>query len=485
MRKLLSALLLFCLTIPALATESNEHWFQVQSPHFVVLTNSSEKQARRLAGQFEQMRSVFHLLMPNAGSDAGSPIVVLALKDKKGLQALEPASYLAKGQIDLAGVFLSEPDKSYILLRLDVEGEHPYATVYHEYTHYMMRKATWLPVWLNEGLAEFYQNTDIYDKEVLLGQPSKNDVLYLRQNQLLPLATLLKVDHSSPYYHEEQKGSVFYAQSWALTHLIEVTDRQKNTHRLTDYAQFLIKGEDPVTAAQYAFGDLNQLERSLQYYVRQNEFASFRMNSGFTADVASFQSRPASIPEVDAVRADILIHTDRPKEAEALLETSLRDDPNNALAHEAMGLLKFRERDIPAARKWYGEAVKLDSHSYLAHYYFASMTMQSGDKDHDAEIESSLRTSIQLNPAFAPSYDTLAAFYAQRNQKLDEAYMLYIQAIQLEPENLYYRLNAASLLTQQKQYAKAIAILKMALPIAKTQTQEEMVQSRIDQLQKF
>jgi len=131
MRKLLSALLLFCLTIPALATESNEHWFQVQSPHFVVLTNSSEKQARRLAGQFEQMRSVFHLLMPNAGSDASSPIVVLALKDKKGLQALEPASYLAKGQIDLAGVFLSEPDKSYILLRLDVEGEHPYATVYH------------------------------------------------------------------------------------------------------------------------------------------------------------------------------------------------------------------------------------------------------------------------------------------------------------------------------------------------------------------
>jgi len=33
----------------------------------------------------------------------------------------------------------------------------------------------------------------------------------LRQNKLLPLATLFTVDHTSPYYHEENKGSIFYA----------------------------------------------------------------------------------------------------------------------------------------------------------------------------------------------------------------------------------------------------------------------------------
>ena len=42
-----------------------------------------------------------------------------------------------------------------------------------------------------------------------------------------------------------------------------------------------------------------------------------------------------------------------------------------------MGYLKFREGDMQAARKWYGEAVKLDSQSYLAHYYYAAMSMQS------------------------------------------------------------------------------------------------------------
>jgi tetratricopeptide (TPR) repeat protein len=461
--------------------------FEVQSPHFLVLTDSNEKQARRIAGQFEQMRSVFHTLMPTATADTGSPIVVLALKDKKGFQSLEPEAYLAKNQLNLAGLFLHAPDKNYILLRLDGEGEeeHPFATVYHEYTHLMLMKATWLPLWLNEGYAEFYQNTDIRDKEVLLGQPSSDDIIYLRQNRLIPVSTIFKVDYSSPYYHDEQKGSVFYAESWALTHYLVVNDRQKNTHRMNDYAQFLIKGEDSLTAAQHAFGDLSQLQRSLENYVQQAMFSMFKMNSALTVDVASFQGRPVPAPEANAIRADVLVYNERTKEAEALLSTCLQQDPNNALAHEAMGYLKFREHDIPAARKWYSEAVQLDSHSYLAHYYFATLSMQGGAGGQDAAVESSLDAAIKLNPAFAPSYDALANFYAMHDEKLDQAHMLNIQAIQIEPENLYYRLNAASILSQQKQYISAIGVLKAAAGVAKSQVEDEMVQSRIHSLEQF
>src|SRR5271156_1267636 len=208
MRRRIALLFLFAGTLSASARDSVDHWFEVRTQHFVVLTDTNEKQGLRVAGQFERMRAVFHLLMPTASDSAGSPIIVLALKDRKAFQSLEPAAYLAKGQLDLAGYFMQAPDKNYILLRLDAQGEHPYATVYHEYTHFMMRNASeWIPLWLNEGLAEFYQNTEIQDKEVLLGQPSADDILYLRQNQLLPLTTLLKVDQSSPYYHDEHKGS--------------------------------------------------------------------------------------------------------------------------------------------------------------------------------------------------------------------------------------------------------------------------------------
>ncbi len=485
MYKYVTALFLAFLSLPARSSDPSPHWIEVQSPHFIVLTDSNEKQARHMAGQMEQMRAVFHLLVPNATADVGAPITVVALKDKKGFQALEPAAYLAKGQLDLAGLFVRTPDKSYILLRLDADGEHPFSTVYHEYTHLMLSKAPWLSLWLNEGLAEFYQNTTIHEKEILIGQPSEDNILYLRQNRLLPLTTLLKVDYSSPYYHDEEKGSVFYAESWALTHYIEVTDRQKNTTHLQDYVKLLAQQEDPVTAAQHVFGDLNQLQRSLESYINQGDFKMFTMNVAVSADPASFKFRPVPSPEANAIRADVLINTGRMQEAQTLLEASLRDDPNNALAHEAMGYLKFHENNIAAATKWFSEAVQLDSQSYLAHYYFAVMSLQTGDRDHDASIESSLRTSIKLNPEFAPSCDALAMFYAARNEKFDEAHLLNVKAVQLDPANLNYRINTATVLSQQRDFSAAISVLKSAANLAKTPMEIEMVHSRIDQLQKI
>src|SRR5271156_1707757 len=360
MRKLILLPLIFLAACSAFGRENGESWAEGRSPNFVVLSDASEKQARHVAGQFERMRSVFHTAFPRAKVDGGSPIIVIALKDKKDFQALEPEAYLAKGQLNLAGLFLRAPDKNYVLLRLDAQGEHPFATVYHEYTHLMLSKAEeWLPLWLNEGLAEFYQNTDIQDKDVLLGQPSPDDILYLRQNSLLPLTTLFKVDHASPYYHEEQKGSIFYAESWALTHYLEVTDREKSTDRLGDYVKLVSQHQDPVTAAQSAFGDLNQLQKSLEAYIGQGSFKLFKMNSAVTFDEASLQVRPVSASEADSVRADVLVYSDRIKDAQALLDATLRDDPNNALAHESMGYLKFREGDFAAAKKWYGEAVQL------------------------------------------------------------------------------------------------------------------------------
>ena len=95
-----------------------------------------------------------------------------------------------------------------------------------------------------------------------------------------------------------------------------------------------------------------------------------------------------------------------PGEATALDEV-LREDPINVQARETMGYLEFREGHLDEALKWYDQAVKLDSQSFLAHYYFAAISMNRGPNGEDG-VESSLRTSIKLNPSFAPSYDRLA-----------------------------------------------------------------------------
>ena len=62
-------------------------------------------------------------------------------------------------------------------MRLDAEGSHPYAVVYHEYTHFLLSKsAEWMPLWMNEGLAQFYQNPNIRENDVSLGEPSSESI---------------------------------------------------------------------------------------------------------------------------------------------------------------------------------------------------------------------------------------------------------------------------------------------------------------------
>lgn len=468
------------------AREKPEKWVEIRSPHFTVVTNSNEKQGRRVADQFERMRSVFHLLLPKAHLDPAAPIVVLAVNGEKEFRSLEPEAYLAKGQLKLGGLFLRTLEKNYVLMRLDAEGEHPYSIVYHEYTHLVLSKSEdWLPLWLNEGLAEFYQNTDIHEKDVILGQPSIDNILWLRQNRLLPLPMLFAVDRNSPYYHEENKGSIFYAESWALVHYLRVMDYKQKTNRLSAYAELLAGKTDPLVAANTAFGDLNKLQQQLQLYV-QGPMGAFLMKAATDVDDSTLTARPLIPSQADALRADFLACNQRTKDARALLDHVLQEDPHNTTAHETMGYLEFREGHLDEAKKWYAEAVQLDSQSYLANYYYAAMSMQerlSGDDE--KMVEDSLRRAIKLNPSFAPSFDRLAVFLGSRHRNLEEAHRMGLNAVSLEPGNVAYRMNVANVLMEMQQGHSAVMVLQTAAKLAKTPEESRWVEDALLQAQEY
>jgi len=484
-RRLLPIVLILA-ACPTFAKEGGDSWVEVRSPHFLVLTDSNEKQARHVAGQFERMRAVFHIAFPKAHVDTPDPIIVIALKDKKAFQALEPEMYLAKGQLELAGLFLHAQDKNYVLLRLDAQGDHPYAIIYHEYTHLLLSDVqSWLPLWLNEGLAQFFQNTEIHEKDAEFGEASRENIMLLRQNKLIPIATLLAVDARSPYYHEEEKGSIFYAESWALVHMLEIADETLHTRCLPAYVEMVSQHVDPVVAGERAVGDLPQLQKALEMYISRFTFSQMRIAVPQDVNEAAFQVKAIPLFEADAVRADFLACNDRGKDARALLDAVLRDDPKNVSAHETMGFLEFRARNLEVARKWYEQAVQLDSQSYLAHYYYATISMQSGAAVPPEQIVASLEAAIKLNPRFAPSYDALAMFYGMHHEKLDEAHLMNLRAVALDPANLAFRLNAAIVLQEQDRYKDAVAVLKASSGLARTPEQAANLDSRIKQLEQY
>jgi tetratricopeptide (TPR) repeat protein len=474
------AFVLLLLSAHAWARDNAPAWVEVRSAHFSVVTDAGEKQGQHVADQFERMRWVFQTLFPKTNVDPVSPIVVIAVRNQKGMQALEPEAYRAKGQVNLAGLFSRSTDKNFILLRLDAQEEHPFASVYHEYTHLQLGTEG-MPLWLNEGLAEFFQNTDIRDKDVMLGQPSTDDILYLRQNRLIPLQVLFQVDAKSPYYHEEQKGSVFYAESWALTHYLEVTDYSGHTNHIGAYLRLVSQQVDPVTAAEQAFGDLKKLQSALDDYISHSRYMYFHMNSSAAPiDPASLTVTPLTEPQADAIRADFLAYSGRSDDARALLDGVLKADPNNVLAHETMGYVEFRAGHYDEAKKWYAQAIALDPQSYLAQYYFGSLSMMGGSTGEEAE--NSLRTAIKLNPRFAPAYDALANLLARRHDKLDEAHMLELQAVSLDPSNLHYRLNTASILMDQENWDTSVQVLRAARTMAKNPLEVDVVERMLKQV---
>ena len=450
--------------------EKLQRWLEVRSPHFIVASNAGEKKTRRVAKQFEFIREVFRKTFPAIRQDTGQPLIILAVKDEKSLRALLPGFWKKKGQARPAGIFVGGPEKQYVALRIDAPGPRPYHAMYHEYYHLLTsRSHDWLPLWLAEGLAEFYASTIVQGERVLLGAPNEPHVRLLRSQRLLPLDVLFTVDHSSPYYSERRKASIFYAQSWAFIHYVLIRDWKNQTSLLVDYLQLLRKDVAPQQAAQRAFGDLRQLEKALQQYIRRASFSALPVRVNAKIDEKKFALRELSPAESATFRGDFLLHMGRLEEARALLEEAVGGEPDFAPAHESMGWLALREGKREEATKSLARALQLDSRSFLANYYLGMLlTSEPQDQETLDRTAEALQRSVQLNPNFAPALSALASLHASRKEKLNAARRLAHKAIALEPGVSVHYLNLARVLAASDQTDQALKIGQRALILAKT-----------------
>ncbi len=217
MRCKLVLLLGYAFAMAASASAGEKPWIEVKSPHFRVLTDAGAGEGRLAAREFERLRAVFAARFPNFRLDSGSPLTIFAVRDEETAKTLAPYYWKTKGAKPL-GLFSHGWEKQFALVRMDTWNLGTEHVVYHEYTHSILAlNARWLPIWLNEGTAEFYGYTRFEEHKTLIGAPTDHFRL-LRQHSWIPLETLITVNQRSPYYRDEDKVGMFYAESWALVH---------------------------------------------------------------------------------------------------------------------------------------------------------------------------------------------------------------------------------------------------------------------------
>jgi tetratricopeptide (TPR) repeat protein len=481
--KLAGIVLVLGLALPSSGSK-HENWVEVRSPNFVVVSNAGEKQARKAALQFEQIREVFRASLAVASKHPSPIITILAVKDEPSMRELLP-EYWTKGHAHPGGLFIYRMNIYFAAVQLDEESEGAFETFYHEYYHSVtMPYFPNLPVWLAEGLAEFYGHTQIDERSVGMGRPDGLLLAELKSQPLIPLNVLFKVEQSSPYYNEANKTSMFYAESWALTHYLMVGDRMAHRPKLLAFLNAIYQGKSTDQAAAEAFGDLRNLQSDLMSYISNAGFFYMKVPAVPKVSDADLKARAISEAEADAYRGGFATIRGRSQEAKDTLDEALKLDPNCALAHEYLGITEFFDGQRENAIESLSKAISIDPKNSYTRYLRAELsTMGGGMMSAGPESEDDLRQAIAISPAFAAPYGLLAIYMATHEENLPEALNFAQKAVSFEPANSTYQLALAQVLARMEKYDEAKVAASQAQAWARQPQERANAQSFLNYLQ--
>jgi Tfp pilus assembly protein PilF len=456
---------------------AKDNWVSVRTKNFFMVGNASEKEIRRVALKLEQFREVFMRLFPNIRFNTPVPTTVVVFKNDNSYAPFKPSA-------NTAGYFQSGPDVNYITLTTEIRpGQDPFNVIFHEYTHLLVNNTFKnAPVWFNEGLAEYYSTFSLTDdQKVALGMPIGNHVYLLRQSKMLPLRTLLQVDHKSPHYNERNKQSIFYAQSWAFMHYLLVGKAGK-VEQLGKFLELLDANANMEEAFQRSFQvSFEVMEKDLRNYVKQDRynFVKGHFENKLVLDTSA-EATPLSEAEAQAYLGDLLLHSHR-KDSRIYLEKALKLDPNLAMAHASLGMLYFREGKADEARASLARAVAANSQNYLTHYYYAFTLSRQRPEETSAtytpevaaKIREHLQRAIALRPDFPESYKLLAFVSLVSGKDVDESIVSMKQALRALPGRADFSVTLAQLYMHKRDYKTARQLLEQ---VAKSNAEEKVRQ---------
>jgi len=445
-------------------------WVEVRSPNFSVVTDAGEKRGRDVALHFEQMRGVFGTLMQKAKVTLPVPLQIVAFRNTKELRQFAP---LFHGKpTEVAGLFQAGADRSYIML--DMSTENPWSVVFHEYAHQLMNGniSAEMHPWFEEGFAEFFSSIEVDSKEARVGKIPPEEYLILRQDGMMKIADLFRVQQNSKTYNESgDHRTVFYAESAMVVHFIY---DNLLIPKVAVYFDRVVDQKMPVdNAIQQAFGiSAVQFDGALRKYVDSGRYKYYAIPTPPGVASSTFTVAPLGALDAKAIMADV--HLRSPEYQEKALQEFqeiLKEQPNHATALRGLGYAYLEKQDFAHAGEYFRRAAQADSKDSRVHYYSALLTSREGfvaDPTKRLEMKKELETSIALDPNYADAY-SLLAFAQSSSGDHDGALQSARKALNLSPRNEGYLFNLAQILMGAQKVDEAIALLQN---LAKSQNAE-------------
>ncbi len=437
---LLAAAAAAAATTAAPALPETRGWHRVTTGEISVIGATSARQTARIATELTRFREMLGRVTRGFELESDLPTVVVVFRNDK---QLEPYKLDAAGKPKhISGFFLERPYRNVIALDASA-GHRPSRIVYHEYVHSLLQSNfERLPLWLNEGLAEFYSTFEYRESagRVEVGHAIEGHVRELAQRGLMPLGELFDTTTRSPTYNEARRQGVFYAQSWLLVHYLVATDERRT--RFGRYLAALAGGADPDASLEAAFGGVQELTGALREYLRRG--------SGHFWFAIDEEREPRARPEPEPVPpGEVLLELgrllsergpDHAAAAEAHLLAALGQGGPRAPAFTALGFVKESAGAMAEAAEAYRKATAeagAGAEAYARHARFV------------------VERFIDDNPEATGSFEG--------DGRLAEARALFRRSLELEPRGVEALAGLGKvLLIEGRDPAEGLAVLSRA-----------------------
>lgn len=434
---------------------SASKWITTQTDNFILISSASEKESRELLEDLERLRAVLRvgLNLP----PAREPVTrVIAFGSRREFNHYKPL-YDGKIKNDVAGYYSGGDDVAYIAIDLSGAGRAK-RIIYHEYLHQLASvHGLNLPVWLNEGLAEFYSTFHIKKGEVILGDPIQDHVTFLRRVGPFKMRDLVTIRHDSPEYNEGLHQGIFYAQSWAMVHYLFCgKSTRDNAAGLARYMTMRRNGAitiDDEQRFQAAFGaDYETFDKELLRYLSNGRFYRY---SG-VVDTGPLPVIPDFVPVgpalLECALTELQWRAQQMSSAKFTLLELAEANPTLPEPHESLGAIAWRQNEWEEAVRHWRRAAELGSHNPWVQVqlvkrqitdFVSNQNLDYRLPDAMAErLRGQLLRALDLNSDFGDAYELLAlteAFAA--NPDIANVNRVQRQAAKIEqPQRLYLAL---------------------------------------------
>jgi tetratricopeptide (TPR) repeat protein len=444
-------------------TAGERRWTLINGRNVTIAGQQSPKALRRIAVELEQFRAALGSLVGQAGQPP--PTLVYVFDNHRALEPFVPLSQGRPAALDGYCHCGAGADINFIAASLTgYTGAS--AIIFHEYTHLFLSHAVRsLPVWLNEGLAEYYSTFRLTDdgRRVVIGSPVEPHVNAVR-GRYIPVADLLAVDQASALYDESDRRSVFYAEAWLLTHYLLV-ERPNGAEAVGRYLHAVANGRPASQVFLEAFGlSPSEMDSALRRYRERPTFRSrtYELPARLGVDEPD-RERTMPAAEAEARLGDVQLRVGRLDEAAVRIEAAAAAGPDVAPAQLTLALMRLGQNKEAEAWLPLQKAAALAPSDFLTQYVLALSLLRKeiGTTTEDPRelAHAALTRALAANPRSTDALAWQAYVDLELDTRIPEARAAIARAVELAPDRLDYRLRLAEVCLRQGERSKARRLL--------------------------